>query len=881
MHPNLDRQLDLEREMSALGHQRYVESVVTGTEIPDLRNVGQMRHKKSHREAETESMTAYGRSLITHSIDLIGQGLHTLMAEQVAGRGRQPRWWEMLHQLYPVSVPIARRVADTDAQHQARMVRAEAHYIEGQKQSMRVAAFIGIRTVVDCLTTHVREATVANRIGGGIESELKFRHFKRTNPALFEKVFRDTKKREPNMDRREAILKHAMRHDDTGKASTWQAWSTEDKMRIGGVVLNVIYRSTDIVKVDTLHSGRGVGKANKVNMLSPTDTTLKLMDDREIRSGVCFPVFLPAVCPPKEWESPLAGAYYSAFEALAPVRMIKTPMRPSGALYLKEMHARRQEMPLVYRAINGVQNTAWRINKPLHDVMRHAWEKTSLGIGKLPVRTDMATLHEHFPLEPYDESLKDDPEKYLKWKRRRNKIYKARVVQMSHVLQSGRMMILADKFRDEAEIYFPMQLDFRARMYAMPSFLSPQGTDCAKGLLTFAKGCRLGASGWKWLHIHVASMAGEDKIGFDEREAWTVSNYHWIVDCVKQPFEHRRWMEMDKPWQFLAGAIELVAAVESGDYENYVSSLPVTVDGTCNGLQHFSAMLLDTAGAISVNLAPSDKPNDIYQIVADKVAAKFKTLDDPLAQAWLSWGFDRKATKRAVMILPYSGTLHAAKDYILEYVTERAEKDPTPWEDDFAASRFFATHVWDEIGKTIKSAGLVMSWLKLVAEAVTKAGLPLRWRTPLNFLVEQDNRKTSTHRVELAIGCGMRFQPFVREDTEELDGKAQKLGVSPNFIHSLDAVCLMLTVNRALDEGITSFALVHDSYGVVAGQMDTLFVGLRQAFVDIYQTDVMREFAVYATKDLAPEVQQQLLAAMPTKGTFNLESVKDSKYFFA
>jgi len=56
---------------------------------------------------------------------------------------------------------------------------------------------------------------------------------------------------------------------------------------------------------------------------------------------------------------------------------------------------------------------------------------------------------------------------------------------------------------------------------------------------------------------------------------------------------------------------------------------------------------------------------------------------------------------------------------------------------------------------------------------------------------------------------------------------------------------------------------------------------LRQAFVDIYQNDVMLDFVKEATKGLQEETRKKLIEAMPKKGTFELESVKDSAYFFA
>lgn len=55
-------------------------------------------------------------------------------------------------------------------------------------------------------------------------------------------------------------------------------------------------------------------------------------------------------------------------------------------------------------------------------------------------------------------------------------------------------------------------------------------------------------------------------------------------------------------------------------------SRPLTVsslaqDGSCNGLQHYAALGRDSVGAASVNLVPSDVPQDVYSSVAAQVGA--------------------------------------------------------------------------------------------------------------------------------------------------------------------------------------------------------------------------------------------------------------------
>lgn len=50
-----------------------------------------------------------------------------------------------------------------------------------------------------------------------------------------------------------------------------------------------------------------------------------------------------------------------------------------------------------------------------------------------------------------------------------------------------------------------------------------------------------------------------------------------------------------------------------------MSKLPVALDGSCSGIQHFSAMLRDEIGGNAVNLIPAELPQDVYGMVAKKV----------------------------------------------------------------------------------------------------------------------------------------------------------------------------------------------------------------------------------------------------------------------
>lgn len=49
-------------------------------------------------------------------------------------------------------------------------------------------------------------------------------------------------------------------------------------------------------------------------------------------------------------------------------------------------------------------------------------------------------------------------------------------------------------------------------------------------------------------------------------------------------------------------------ALASGDPATFRSRLPVQMDGSCNGLQHYAALSRDAPGAHAVNLLPVDRP---------------------------------------------------------------------------------------------------------------------------------------------------------------------------------------------------------------------------------------------------------------------------------
>src|SRR4029079_6377782 len=90
------------------------------------------------------------------------------------------------------------------------------------------------------------------------------------------------------------------------------------------------------------------------------------------------------------------------------------------------------------------------------------------------------------PDKPLDIATNEEARKERRTKSAQAYAYNATL--RSRRLQIVKTLTVAEEFAEYERIYFPHQLDFRGRVFALPQWLNPQGPDYAKGLLTFAEG---------------------------------------------------------------------------------------------------------------------------------------------------------------------------------------------------------------------------------------------------------------------------------------------------------------------------------------------------------------------------------------------------------
>ena len=105
---------------------------------------------------------------------------------------------------------------------------------------------------------------------------------------------------------------------------------------------------------------------------------------REVQPAAALtkPLFLPTVVPPKPWEGVRDGGYHTPVIGGRGYQLIAKPF--PGQLEALEEATKAGTMAPVYKGLNGLQGTPWRINKRVLEVMQAAWEGNLAGLPMPP-----------------------------------------------------------------------------------------------------------------------------------------------------------------------------------------------------------------------------------------------------------------------------------------------------------------------------------------------------------------------------------------------------------------------------------------------------------------------------------------------------------------
>lgn len=663
-------------------------------------------------------------------------------------------------------------------------------------------------------------------------------------------------------------------------------WTASQHVAVGSYVLDVLLVTLPDLFTDYMGN-------DNYRMIEVTEGASKIAQEAMEQHVRRYPVFLPSEEPPVPWTDFTGGGPVDP-SARALATLVR--LRHRESVRAVKAAIKSGQMQPAIDAVNDIQAVPWKINTFILDTLKQCRER-GIDVEGLPSQADYAVpdLKENW------DSLSDEEKRLARVERaeakKENRTLRVDRARLDEDLTTAEVLAGMEQF------YIPHNLDWRGREYPLPSF-NFQRSDVVRALFLFKDGAPIGEEGIAWLKVHVANCGDFGKVSkkpYDERIKWVDQNIQMIRFAAENTMHELAlefWTQADKPFLFLAACLDLTKALNFGP--DYVCCLPCSWDGSCSGAQHLCAATR-SADAWKVNLCDREEVHDLYTIVAKAAKASMAASEDPLASTVLAYDGDwRKVFKRNTMTTFYGskgfGMAHQHMTDLMEPLRRdvlKKKRKEHPFGDTYqehhAASRLLASHASAAIAHELPLAMEAMKFLQSLAVTMAHAGKPLEWVTPVGLPWSNRYHDASTTRLCLWMhdhGVRKPYTPKVFSGYQKNINKDRaKNGAAPNFVHACDAAHLLLTVNAAKQEGITQFALVHDSFGSVPGHAARFQSIIREQFVSMYSRhDVLAEVLQQAKCDLI--VHNDRLSALEEqlpdlRGDLNIKEVLDAQYSFA
>lgn len=764
-------------------------------------------------------------------------------------------------------IPLAEAIRTDLSKHTAGRRIAHVALLDGL--DLEAVAYLSIRYVFSTQLSNNPEdhRSLATGVGRTIHQELLLGQVEAFAPELYYTLVRDIGRR---LSQDEKYRYTVMRLEAQKAGIVFSEWPVGARQQVGAYILDMLSQAGFISIGDEIRDG--YKRVAREVYLSPD--ILDRIDRIKSYVAISMPVYGPCIEPPKDWTSNKDGGFHTRELRRA------NPFLVRGSSAVREL-ANKADMPIVLAAVNALQRTAWQVNEKMLDTV---YAVAQAGIKMKEIVSLNAEPKPVAPvwLEPgmKPEDMGEERHSEFKgWKRRVADWHTERKLLATRYARFYSATRQAEEFRHNWALYFVYFADSRGRLYPMTYGINPQGSDLGKCLLRFAEGKPVVTpEAIRWFHVHGANKWGFDKATLEARHAWVVERQEEFCAYADDPINNTGWSQAGDPLQFLAWCFEYRDWCKDTDGK-FLSHLPISMDGSCNGLQNLSALFRDEVGGRATNLTANEVMEDIYRRVAEAALVRLTALrledaDEALRVKWVSYGIERAVVKRSVMTTPYGVTLMSATDYVVDdYLSQK----PTPFakEEWKAAARVLMKAVWPAIGDIVVKGALAMAWLKKGSRRIIQS-LPadaepiIAWDTPSGFPACQAYFETQEHRIRTRLQGEVKIKVLSETDEPSLSKHAS--GLAPNFVHSMDAAHLHRTTEAAAQRGITSLAMIHDDYGTHAADSQSLYEVIRREFVSMYDhfdpiEDLCRRYPA--------------LPSPPAKGSLDIREVLRSQYFFS
>ena len=698
----------------------------------------------------------------------------------------------------------------------ARVHGAALPYLDEFNSPEQIAA-VALVGALDQLHRKQRQATFCQHIGKALEDEHRLMRLQSMAPMTQRKLLRST------TSRRRMASKATFKE----LGLPCPSWNDKARFHVGALLLDVLTQSTGLIQVVKKRIGR-----TTPYFVLPTEEALAFI--RSCPPAVTGTSFRAMVCPPVPWTDLVGGGVLNNPDPLIRVPVQDMEEKTTTAIQLY----RDGDMRMVLRAVNHLQAVPLQCSAVMPGLQRIAWDN---GIdGLFPCKRMPPDVPDRLGDDPSPEDLRlrnraaaiahRDREKH-----RFTRVKIERAVQHAEDL-AGRT------------VWQACQVDHRGRIYAVNRYVTHQGPDMEKSLLSFQPE-PVGPDGIDWILKAAAGHYGLTRSTWSDRLQWGQDHREQMLSAAQDPLGRLElWRSAKDPWQFLQLCQGLQEALETG-----ATGVPIRLDQTTSGLGILSAMTRQREIGRLCNLW-GHTPRDLYTVVADRVNAKLRQdlelgetdKERVLAQLWLDYGVTRSTVKGPVLATPYGGRYMSVCDTLVDLLDDHHGFVPMK---DFnyrvaVPAKYLAGHLWRELNAVVSPCMVVKAWLNKTVRKALSQNIPLEWTSPSGLPMRVADRMITTTKVETML-YGMKRSLNMADAPldAKLDATAANRAACANFVHQMDAAYLTLVTDQLAERHIP-VVTNHDCFATSPGHASELHNLLLTTFSGLYRTDwlaVIRE----------------------------------------
>lgn len=458
-----------------------------------------------------------------------------------------------------------------------------------------------------------------------------------------------------------------------------------------------------------------------------------------------------------------------------------------------------------YKTLNELSNVQFCINKDILEFVLNEWENKNVLFFKEcsehPRTKDLLKANKKLKLEIFTH----------------NENYKFNL----HLIN------IAKLYANTPAFYLPVYMDFRGRVYPYSYYLSYQGSDLARALINFTITGEINDSNVIYLKYYLANLDSKQKFNsLNEKVVWVDKILSKLEDSDIR--NHVISKNLSEPFQYYSTIKILLAYYRDGIT---TTGIPVLLDASCSGLQHFSALCTNIKLATEVNVlrGNNDKINDVYTTATNYV-------NDLLLSKQMNIKLSRKDMKVPIMTTTYNVTRYGIQQYLEEafrielkdgVYTYYYKKDETM----FVTGKDFQQLV-DFVKNAVFNLFPFMSeMLKYFNDMIkihNSLGIEVAWTTPSGLKVIQKYVRMKPIRIGKKIKSSLK--PItINIASDKINTNKQVLAFMPNMVHSLDSSNIHLLCAHSLN-----IYTIHDCFASSIDQIQLIEKQVSKIFMDMY-----------------------------------------------